>query len=63
MLWVGPLVTREGVVLVDKVEQKSGESCRVRIHLNVAKRATEKASQSYAAGVWDIQQGHNSQPL
>src|SRR5271167_954224 len=30
-----PLVVSEDVVLVDAVERKSGESCRVRIPLNI----------------------------
>jgi len=44
-----PLVISDGVVFVDAVERKSGESCRVRIPLNIVKMATEQASQTYAA--------------
>jgi len=44
-----PLVISEDVVLVDAVERKSGESCRVRIPLNIVRMATEQASQTYAA--------------
>jgi hypothetical protein len=44
-----PLVISDDVVLVDAVEGKSGESCRVRITLNIVKMATEQASQTYAA--------------
>ena len=44
-----PLVIRDDVVFVDAVERKSGESCRVRIPLNIVKMATEQASQTYAA--------------
>ena len=44
-----PLVISDDVVLVDAVERKSGESCRVRIPLNIVKVATEQASQTYAA--------------
>ena len=43
-----PLVISEHVVLVDAVERKSGESCRVRIPLNLLKLATEHSS-TYAA--------------
>jgi hypothetical protein len=45
----GPLVISDDVVLVDAVERKSGESCRVRIPLNIVRMATEQASQTYAA--------------
>jgi hypothetical protein len=31
------------LVLVDAVERKSGESCRVRIPLNIVKTATEQS--------------------
>jgi len=44
-----PLVISDDVVFVDAVERKSGESCRVRIPLNIVKMATEQASQTYAA--------------
>ena len=44
-----PLVISERVVLVDAVERKSGESCRVRIPLNIVKMAGEQASSTYAA--------------
>jgi len=44
-----PLAISEDVVLVDAVERKSGESCRVRIPLNIVKMATEQASRTYAA--------------
>ena len=44
-----PLVISDDVVLVDAVERKSGESCRVRIPLNIVRMATERASQTYAA--------------
>ena len=44
-----PLVISEDVVLVDAVERKSGESCRVRIPLNIVRMATKQASQMYAA--------------
>jgi hypothetical protein len=44
-----PLVISEDVVLVDAVETKSGESCRVRIPLNIVRMATEQAYQTYAA--------------
>ena len=43
------LVISEDVVLVDAVERKSGESCRVRIPLNIVKVATEQATLTYAA--------------
>ena len=46
---IDPLVISEDVVLVDAVERKSGESCRVRIPLNIVKMATEQSSQTYAA--------------
>jgi len=39
-----PLVVSDDVVFVDAVERKSGESCRVRIPLNIVKMATEQAS-------------------
>ena len=44
-----PLVISEDVVLVDAVEQKSGECCRVRIPLNIVKMAAEQPSSTYAA--------------
>ena len=44
-----PLVISDHVVFVDAIERKSGESCRVRIPLNIVKMATEQASQTYAA--------------
>lgn len=44
-----PLVIGKDVVFVDAVEQKSGESCRVRIPLNIVRMATEQASQTHAA--------------
>ena len=44
-----PLVISDDVVLVDAVERKSGESCRVRIPLNIVRMATEQASKTYAA--------------
>ena len=44
-----PLVISDDVVFVNAVERKSGESCRVRIPLNIVKMATEQASQTYAA--------------
>jgi len=43
------LVISEDVALVDAGERKPGESCRVRIPLNIVKVATEQASQTYAA--------------
>lgn len=39
-----PLVISEDVVLVDAVECKSGESCRVRIPLNIVKMAIDQVS-------------------
>lgn len=44
-----PLVISDDVVLVDAVERKSGESCRVRIPLNIVRMAREQASRPYAA--------------
>ena len=44
-----PLVISDDVVLVEAVERRSGESCRVRIPLNIVRMATEQASQMYAA--------------
>jgi hypothetical protein len=44
-----PLVISDDVVFVDAVERKSGESCRVRIPLNIVKMATEQSSRTYAA--------------
>jgi hypothetical protein len=44
-----PLVISDDVVFLDALERKSGESCRVRIPLNIVKMATEQASQTYAA--------------
>ena len=44
-----PLVISHDVVFVDAVERKSGQSCRVRIPLNIVRMATEQASQPYAA--------------
>ena len=44
-----PLVISEDVVLVDAVEWKSGEPCRVRIPLNIVRMATEQATQTFAA--------------
>lgn len=44
-----PLVISDDVVLLDAVERKSGESCRLRIPLNIVRMATEQASQAYAA--------------
>jgi hypothetical protein len=43
-----PLVISEDVVLVDALERKSGQSCRVRIPLNIVRMATEQASQNAA---------------
>jgi hypothetical protein len=36
-----PLVISEDVVLVDTIERKSGECCRVRIPLNIVKMVTD----------------------
>lgn len=36
-----PLVISEDVVFVDALERKSGQSCRVRIPLNIVRMATE----------------------
>lgn len=44
-----PLVISADVVFVDAIELKSGQSCRVRIPLNIVKMATEQGSQPYAA--------------
>ena len=44
-----PLVISNDVVLVDAVEEKSGESCRVRIPVNIVRMATEQASELFAA--------------
>jgi hypothetical protein len=44
-----PLVVSDDVVFVDAVERKSGESCRVRIPLNIVKMATEQVSHTHAA--------------
>ena len=44
-----PLVISNEVVFVDALERKSGQSCRVRIPLNIVRLATEQASQTYAA--------------
>ena len=44
-----PLVISDDLVFVDAVEQKSGESCRVRIPLNIVRMATEQASHTRAA--------------
>ena len=44
-----PLVISDDVVFVDALERKSGQSCRVRIPLNIVRMATEKASQTNAA--------------
>jgi len=44
-----PLVINDDVVFVDALERKSGQSCRVRIPLNIVRMATEQASQTYAA--------------
>ena len=38
--------TADDVVLVDSVEWKSSQSCRVRIPLNIARMATGQASQT-----------------
>ena len=37
-----PLVISEDVVLMDAIERKSGESCRVRIPLNIVKMAIDQ---------------------
>ena len=37
-----PLVIGEDVVLVDAIERKSGESCRVRIPLNIVKMVIDQ---------------------
>jgi hypothetical protein len=44
-----PLVITDDVVFVDAVEWKSGESCRVRIPLNIVKMATQQSSPAVAA--------------
>lgn len=44
-----PLVVSDDVVFVDALERKSGQSCRVRIPLNIVRMATEQASEKYAA--------------
>jgi hypothetical protein len=44
-----PLVISDDVVFVDALERKSGQSCRVRIPLNIVRMATEQASQTTAA--------------
>ena len=44
-----PLVISDDVVFVNAVERKSGESCRVRIPLNIVKMATEQAAKTYTA--------------
>ena len=44
-----PLVISEDVVFVDALERKSGQSCRVRIPLNIVRMASEQVSQTYAA--------------
>jgi hypothetical protein len=44
-----PLVINDDVVFVDALERKSGQSCRVRVPLNIVRMATEQASQIYAA--------------
>lgn len=44
-----PLVISDEVVFVDALEQKSGQSCRVRIPLNIVRIAAEQASQTHAA--------------
>ena len=44
-----PLVISDDVVFVDALERKSGQSCRVRIPLNIVRMATEQSSQTYAA--------------
>jgi hypothetical protein len=43
------LVISDDVVFVDALEGKSGQSCRVRIPLNIVRMATEQAPQTYAA--------------
>ena len=44
-----PLAISDAVVFVDALERKSGQSCRVRIPLNIVRMAAEQASQTYAA--------------
>jgi len=44
-----PIVISDDVVFVDALERKSGQSCRVRIPLNIVRMATEQSSQTYAA--------------
>jgi hypothetical protein len=44
-----PLVISNDVVFVDALERKSGQSCSVRIPLNIVRMATEQASQTCAA--------------
>lgn len=44
-----PLVISDEVVFVDALEQKSGQSCRVRIPLNIVRIAAEQAFQTHAA--------------
>jgi hypothetical protein len=44
-----PMVISDDVVFVDALERKSGQSCRVRIPLNIVRMATEQSSQTYAA--------------
>jgi len=44
-----PMVISDDVVFVYALERKSGQSCRVRIPLNIVRMATEQSSQTYAA--------------
>ena len=44
-----PLVISDDVVFVDALERKSGQSCRVRIPLNIVRMATQQAPQTYIA--------------
>ena len=44
-----PLVISDDVVFVDARERKSGQSCRVRIPLNIVRMAIEQVPQTYAA--------------
>jgi Fe2+ transport system protein FeoA len=44
-----PLVISDDVVFVDALERKSGQSCRVRIPLNIVRMAIEQVPQTHAA--------------
>jgi hypothetical protein len=44
-----PLVISDDVVFVDALERKSGQSCRVRIPLNIVRMAIEQSPQTHAA--------------